>query len=175
MEKLTLAEATTKDIEIFRDGYRPVAKRGSILFFVLSDMAGVNTMYQYSLSSYLDVFSFSLRKAMPNVILSRRLRNIIDMLTKNVYDYGCTGIFERHKLLYSFQMDIKLEQSEGNVSQMELDFFIKGNVSLEKSARACPASWIPGPLALNKRSRDIGRNCSMLSGRDPGQRTFGNN
>lgn len=55
MEKLALAEATTKDIEIFRDGYRPVAKRGSILFFVLSDMAGVNSMYQYSLSSYLDV------------------------------------------------------------------------------------------------------------------------
>ncbi|XP_028177563.1 dynein heavy chain 10, axonemal, partial [Ostrinia furnacalis] len=143
MEKLALAEATTKDIEKFRDGYRPVAKRGSILFFVLSDMAGVNSMYQYSLSSYLDVFSFSLRKAMPNVILARRLRNIIDMLTKNVYDYGCTGIFERHKLLFSFQMDIKLEQSEGNVSQMQLDFFIKGNVSLEKSPTPCPASWIP--------------------------------
>lgn len=57
MEKLELAEATTKDIEKLRDGYRPVAKRGSILFFVLSDMAGVNTMYQYSLSSYLDVRS----------------------------------------------------------------------------------------------------------------------
>ncbi|VVD00171.1 unnamed protein product [Leptidea sinapis] len=108
MEKLELAEATTKDIEKLRDGYRPVAKRGSILFFVLSDMAGVSTMYQYSLSSYLDV-----------------------------------RIFERHKLLFSFQMDIKLEQSEGHVSQMELDFFIKGNVSLEKSPRACPASWIP--------------------------------
>ncbi|XP_075981627.1 dynein heavy chain at 89D [Anticarsia gemmatalis] len=143
MEKLDLAERTTKDIEIFRDGYRPVAKRGSILFFVLSDMAGVNSMYQYSLSSYLDVFSFSLRKAMPNVILSKRLRNIIDMLTKNVYDYGCTGIFERHKLLFSFQMDIKLEQSEERVSQGQLDFFIKGNVSLEKAARACPAGWIP--------------------------------
>ncbi|XP_059059014.1 dynein axonemal heavy chain 10 [Achroia grisella] len=143
MEKLELAEATTKDIEILRDGYRPVAKRGSILFFVLSDMAGVNSMYQYSLSSYLDVFSFSLRKSMPNVILAKRLRNIIDMLTKNVYDYGCTGIFERHKLLFSFQMDIKLEQSEGNVSQPQLDFFIKGNVSLEKSPRACPATWIP--------------------------------
>ncbi|KAJ0174233.1 hypothetical protein K1T71_010379 [Dendrolimus kikuchii] len=143
MEKLELAEATTKDIEKLRDGYRPVAKRGSILFFVLSDMAGVNSMYQYSLSSYLDVFSFSLRKAMPNVILAKRLKNIIDMLTKNVYDYGCTGIFERHKLLFSFQMDIKLEQSEGNVSQAQLDFFIKGNVSLEKSSRACPASWIP--------------------------------
>ncbi|CAK1584360.1 unnamed protein product [Parnassius mnemosyne] len=143
MEKLELAEATTSDIEKLRDGYRPVAKRGSILFFVLSDMAVVNSMYQYSLSSYLDVFSFSLRKAMPNVILAKRLKNIIDMLTKNVYDYGCTGIFERHKLLYSFQMDIKLEQSEGNVSQAQLDFFIKGNVSLEKASIACPASWIP--------------------------------
>lgn len=55
MEKLQLALVTTQDIEILRDGYRPVAKRGSILFFVLSDMAGVNAMYQYSLSSYLDV------------------------------------------------------------------------------------------------------------------------
>lgn len=44
------------------------------------------------------VFAFSLRKAMPNVILARRLRNIIDMLTKNVYDYGCTG----EKLLEDF-------------------------------------------------------------------------
>lgn len=43
-------------------------------------------------------------------------------------------------------MDIKLEQSENNVSQAQLDFFIKGNVSLEKSARACPASWIPSQV-----------------------------
>lgn len=60
MEKLELAAATTKDIETLRDGYRPVAKRGSILFFVLSDMAGVNSMYQYSLSSYLDVSHLAL-------------------------------------------------------------------------------------------------------------------
>lgn len=110
---------------------------------------------------------------MPNVILAKRLKNIIDMLTKNVYDYGCTGmyailsiiyftfypmglqicynsegIFERHKLLYSFQMNIKLEQNEGNVSQPQLDFFIKGNVALEKAATACPATWIPTQVAV---------------------------
>lgn len=57
------------------------------------------------------------------------------------------GLFERHKLLFSFQMDIKLEQSEtGTVSQIQLDFFIKGNVSLEKAARACPATWIPSQV-----------------------------
>ncbi|CAH1993535.1 unnamed protein product [Acanthoscelides obtectus] len=142
MEKLALAEETAKDIDKLRDGYRSVARRGAILFFVLSDMASVNAMYQYSLGSYLEVFAYSLRKALPHTILARRLMNIIGTLTKNVYDYGCTGIFEKHKLLFSFQMTVKLEQNMGRVSQLELDFFIKGSVSLEKSTRECPAKWI---------------------------------
>lgn len=140
--KLLLAVETAKDIDKLRDGYRSVAKRGAILFFVLSDMAGVNSMYQYSLASYLEVFAYSLRKALPHTILNRRLQNIINTLTKNVYDYGCTGIFEKHKLLFSFQMTVKLEQNAGNLRQTELDFFIKGSISLEKSARVCPATWI---------------------------------
>lgn len=38
-----------------------------------------------------------------------------------------TGLFERHKLLFSFNMTIKIEQAEGRVPQEELDFFLKGN------------------------------------------------
>ncbi len=52
-EKLKLAEKTAKEIEVFRDGYRPAARRGAVLFFVLSGMAAINSMYQYSLNSYL--------------------------------------------------------------------------------------------------------------------------
>ena len=48
-------------------------------------------MYQYSLASYLDVFEFSLKKSMPDTILQKRLRNIMDTLTHNIYNYGCTG------------------------------------------------------------------------------------
>lgn len=40
-------------------------------------------------------------------------------------------------------MTIKLEQSEGNLPQDELDFFIKGNLSLEKNRRGRPHQWIP--------------------------------
>ncbi|KAF2892470.1 hypothetical protein ILUMI_13689 [Ignelater luminosus] len=140
--KLELAQETGKDIDKLRDGYRSVAKRGALLFFVLSDMSGVNSMYQFSLSSYLEVFAYSLRKALPHTVLTRRLNNIINSLTKNVYDYGCTGIFEKHKLLYSFQMTAKLQQSAGNITQAQLEFFIKGSVSLEKSVKVCPAKWI---------------------------------
>ncbi|XP_012272400.1 dynein heavy chain 10, axonemal [Orussus abietinus] len=143
MEKLRLGEATAADINELRDGYRPAAKRGAILFFVLADMAAVNAMYQYSLNSYLEVFIHSLRKALPGSTLAQRLRNVIDMLTKNVYDYGCTGIFEKHKLLYSFQICTRIEQSKGRVNQAELDFFIKGNVALEKAQRTNPTRWLP--------------------------------
>ncbi|MGH0158836.1 UNVERIFIED_CONTAM: hypothetical protein FKN15_061612 [Acipenser sinensis] len=112
-EKLKLAWKTAVDIDKLRDGYRPAAKRGAILFFVLAEMALVNTMYQYSLASYLEVFDFSLR------------------------------LFENHKLLFSFNMTIKIEQAEFRAPQSELDFFLKGNLSLEKSKRKKPCSWLP--------------------------------
>lgn len=54
-EKLHLAAKTAKEIEALRDGYRPAARRGAVLFFVLSGMAAINSMYQYSLNSYLEV------------------------------------------------------------------------------------------------------------------------
>ena len=124
-EKLNLGVITGKEIEKHRDTYRPVAKRGAILYFVLGDMATINSMYQYSLAAYLEVFEFSLRKSLPDTNVEKRLKNILDTLTHNVYNYGCTGIFEKHKLLYSFQITIKLEMDLGKISVEELDFFIK--------------------------------------------------
>ncbi|KAM5237710.1 dynein axonemal heavy chain 10 [Ctenodactylus gundi] len=142
-EKLKLAERTAQDIDRLRDGYRPAARRGAILFFVLSEMALVNSMYQYSLIAFLEVFGLSLKKSLPDSILVKRLRNIMDTLTFNIYNYGCTGLFEKHKLLFSFNMTIKIEQAEGRVPQEELDFFLKGNISLERSKRKKPCTWLP--------------------------------
>ncbi|XP_054939143.1 dynein axonemal heavy chain 10-like isoform X1 [Physeter macrocephalus] len=141
-EKLRLAEKTALDIDRLRDGYRPAARRGAILFFVLSEMALVSSMYQHSLIAFLEVFGLSLKKSLPDSILMKRLRNIMDTLTFNIYNYGCAGLFERHKLLFSFNMTIKIEQAEGRVPQEELDFFLKGNTSLEKSKRKKPCAWL---------------------------------
>lgn len=164
MTKLYLAQVTAADVNKLRDGYRPVAKRGAILFFVLADMAMVNSMYQYSLISYVKVFLYSLRKSLPDPSLQQRLKNIIVMLTKNVYDYGCTGIFERHKLLFSFQISTRLEQTLGNLAQRQLDFFIKGSITLEKAAN--PTDWLPstGWMDLLKLSSDFPETFSQLPG-----------
>lgn len=91
LEKLKLAQETAVDINRLRDGYRPAAARGAVLFFVLTEMALVNSMYQFALASYLDVFDFSLRKSLPDPVPSRRLHNIMCTLMYSVYNYGCTG------------------------------------------------------------------------------------
>lgn len=142
LAQLKLSAETQEDIEKLRNGYRPAAIRGGVLFFALSDMSMVNAMYQYALTSYLDVFAFSLRKSLPDTVLAKRLNNIIKTLTENVYCYGCTGIFERHKLLFSFQIATKLALRNELLKQTELDFFIKGSILVAKSERACPAKWM---------------------------------
>lgn len=91
-----MAQKTALDIDTLRDGYRPAAKRGAVLFFVLTEMALVNSMYQFSLASYLEVFDFSLRKSQQDSDLSQRLNNIMSTLTYSVYNYGCTGNTDHH-------------------------------------------------------------------------------
>lgn len=142
MDKLKLAIATRKDIEILRNSYRSVSRRGADLFFILSDLATINSMYQYSLNAFKPLYLYSVRKAVPNTVLQKRLKNILNTLTKTVYEYGCIGIFERHKILFSLMIAIRLQITEKLIKQSEIDFFIKGSISLETGASKCPFDWL---------------------------------
>lgn len=95
--QLQEAVSVSQNIEIQRDTYRPAAKRGTILFFVLADLAVISSMYQFSLPAYHSVFCNAIKKALSDINLDKRLDNIIKTLTLHVYNYGCTGII-REKL-----------------------------------------------------------------------------
>lgn len=142
-EAIRIGEETSQEIDIARNSYNPAAKRGSILFFAMTGLCQISQMYQFSLSSYLSVFNLSLREARKDTILENRLRNIIDKLTVNIYDYTCLGVFEAHKLMFSFQMTIQILDGEGLIDKHELDFFLKGNTNLEDVEDPIPQPWIP--------------------------------
>ena len=99
---LETARITTANIEVNRESYKEVAWRGSILFFSISGLSTIDNMYEYSLSSYMTVFMNALSTSRKDNILNNRLRNIKEKLTMLVYDFACMGIFEKHKLMYSF-------------------------------------------------------------------------
>nr|CAK6928266.1 unnamed protein product [Fasciola hepatica] len=142
-KQLAQGAIVAKDVERQRDSFRPAARRGAILFFVLSDLSMVGPMYQFSLSSYLSVFLKALKKAMPHSSLPKRLSNIKNALTYATYCYGCMGIFEEHKLLLSFELALRLQQDENLIRPKELAFLVRGNVALVESSFTPPHSWIP--------------------------------
>jgi dynein heavy chain len=142
-EKLKQATITAEEIETTRVKYVPVAKRGSILFFVMSSLSIINNMYENSLNMYLEVFNLTLATSKKDPSLEGRLRNVVEALTYDVYNFTCLGLFEIHKLMLSFQMTIKVEEGEGRLNRDQLDFFLKGNLSLERSERKKPYEWWP--------------------------------
>ena len=75
-------------------------------------------------------------------ILQNRLRNIKDKLTSLVYDFTCMGIFERNKLMYSFQMVTMIMDGDNDLNKVELDFFLKGNTSLDPIELKKPYPWL---------------------------------
>ena len=62
-EALKVAIVTNDGIEKSRDNYKNVAMRGAILFFAMTGLSNISEMYEYSLSSYLEVFKKSLETA----------------------------------------------------------------------------------------------------------------
>lgn len=52
-EKIEASSATEQIINKRREHYRPVATRGSVIYFVIVSMAAVNPMYQSSLAQFL--------------------------------------------------------------------------------------------------------------------------
>lgn len=54
------------------------------------------------------------------------------------------GIFEKHKLLFSFQITSKLQIDANILTLTEINFFIKGNSSIEKAKQQNPLpEWLP--------------------------------
>jgi dynein heavy chain len=141
-EALAQAKVTNDDIENQRGFYTNVAWRGSILFFSIQGLSAISEMYEYSLNSYMSVFMNALNSSKKDNILDNRLRNITEKLTQLVYDFTCMGIFESHKLLYSFQMVTMIMDGNGTLNKAELDFFLKGNTSLDAVEAKKPYAWL---------------------------------
>uniref|UniRef100_A0ABM5EJD6 Dynein axonemal heavy chain 2 isoform X2 n=1 Tax=Pogona vitticeps TaxID=103695 RepID=A0ABM5EJD6_9SAUR len=134
-EQLETSETTEIKIDTAREAYRPCAQRASLLFFVLNDMGRIDPMYQFSLDAYIDLFNLSITKSHRSAKLEERIRFLNEYHTYAVYRYTCRGLFERHKLLFSFQMCAKILEVSGNLKMDEYSFFLRGGVVLDREGQ----------------------------------------
>ena len=75
-EEQKIAAKTEEEIDKARKNYLPVSQEASCLFFAIQDLGFIDPMYQYSLTYFIDLFTFSIDKSMPSEELHVRLSSI---------------------------------------------------------------------------------------------------
>nr|XP_026690532.1 dynein heavy chain 12, axonemal isoform X1 [Ciona intestinalis] len=141
-KKQKIADITEQKIAESREGYRPIAKHSSILFFSITDLPNIDPMYQYSLMWFVNLYLNSIMDSNKSKILEKRLRYLTDHFTYNLYCNVCRSLFEKDKLLFSLILCSNLTLAKGELSRDEFLFFLTGGVGLENKRANPDSSWL---------------------------------
>ncbi|KAL5013226.1 hypothetical protein ScPMuIL_007496 [Solemya velum] len=141
-EKQEVTMATEIEIDKVRNGYKPVAKHSSILFFTISDLANIDPMYQYSLTWFINLYLQSISNSKASYDLSERLKNLNSHFTYSIYKNICRSLFEKDKLLFSFLLCIGIAKGEGGIDDREWRFLLTGGVALENPFPNPASKWL---------------------------------
>jgi len=149
-EKLANATETNKKINEACEEYRPVAHRAALIYFLIAEFSVVNCMYQTSLGQFNELYELAIDRSDRANMPSKRINNIIEYMTYEIYLYIQRGLFEVHKIIFALMLTNKILLSAGKIRQAELDIFLKGGGALDiTSVRKKPKEWIPDSVWLN--------------------------
>lgn len=149
-EKLANASDTNKKINEACEEYRPVAHRATLVYFLIAEFTVVNCMYQTSLAQFNQLYELSIDRSEKANMPSKRIHNIIEYMTYEIYLYIQRGLFERHKLIFALMLTNKILVSAGKIKAADVDVFLKGGGALDiNSTRKKPKEWIPDVVWLN--------------------------
>jgi dynein heavy chain len=139
--KVKEAEENEKKIDETRDTYKPMAVRGSLLFFCVADLAAIDPMYQYSLQWFTDLYKQAIEDTEQNEDFSMRLSMLLDNFTYLLYQNVCRSLFARHKLMFSFLLITRIMGYEGKIDPEEYRFLISKN-TVDKEKPNPASDWL---------------------------------
>ncbi|KAL4429885.1 hypothetical protein ABPG74_022908 [Tetrahymena malaccensis] len=135
------SKITEAQIDEAREGYRPVAFSSSWLFFCILDLCLIDPMYQYSLQWFMNLFVMAVENSEVSNILEERLDNLDKFFTYSLYENICRSLFEKHKLLFSLMLTVKILQGKDLMNKEEWRYLLAGP-SGDIKVPDNPTQWI---------------------------------
>ncbi|XP_023392189.1 dynein heavy chain 6, axonemal [Pteropus vampyrus] len=145
--RLKEAESTEVMINIAREKYRPIATQGSVMYFVIASLSEIDPMYQYSLKYFKQLFNTTIETSARTDDLQKRMEILLEQTLLTAYVNVSRGLFEQHKLIYSFMLCVEIMRQQGNLTDAEWNFFLRGPAGLEKEHPPKPeVPWLLSPM-----------------------------
>merc|ERR1719195_1452770 len=157
-----LEEAAERKIEINekREQFRPIATRGSVMYFNMVDMTNVvnpitaqpsGWMYNSSLIQFQEQFDLSIRNSEKCQPTSKRVEKIISFLTYQVYRYMNRGLFERDKMMFKLIVTLKIAVVANQLTGADVSVFLKAGSALDIKAEKSNLfhKWLSDKVWLN--------------------------
>jgi dynein heavy chain len=136
------AEKTEKEIDATRELYRPVAFRGAVLFFAIADLCIVDPMYQYSLGWFKLLFRNAFDGAKGSDNLQQRLVFLMDYFLLSLYQNVCRSLFEKDKLMFAFNLCVRIRQGAKQIDPIEWRFLLTGPTKKIDEAKPDDTHWL---------------------------------
>jgi dynein heavy chain len=157
--KLREADERTIEINEKREQFRPVATRGSIMYFNMVDMCNVvnpitlqpsGWMYNCSLLQFLEQFDISVKSSEKCQPTAKRVDKIIQYLTYQVYRYMNRALYERDKLMFKLLVTLKIKVVAKVLTGADVSMFLKAGSALDaKTEKPNPFKWMSERIWLN--------------------------
>lgn len=137
------AVVTEKEIDEVRKTYVDYAFRAQLLFFCVTELQVIDPMYQFSLQWFQQLAALGIDNAPAGESPAARLENLIGYFTYSIYQAVCRALFEKHKLLLSFSMCMKIMTGEGRLDSDEARFLTTGPTGEIKDGLPNPGeAWL---------------------------------
>lgn len=167
-ERMEVAKVVEVEINDTRMMYLDVASRGSIIYFVIADLSGIDPMYQNSLSYVKQLFNRAIAESENPPTVEERLRILIDNITKMIFVNVSRGLFEKDKAIFSFLITTSIMRRAKAIDEAIWGILLRGPTIFSPEEKAAmPVN--PEPTVItqllweNLYSAEI-RSCGQFDG-----------
>jgi dynein heavy chain len=153
-ERMEQSKIVEVEINDTRNLYTSVAVRGSILYFVIADMGGVDPMYQNSLLYVKSLFNKAIELSPQANTIEERLDILINNITRMMYKNISRGLFEKDKMIYSLLIVTSIRRNAKVIDEAMWNILLRGP-SLITQQEADAQLQNPDPEIISKIAWDV--------------------